>query len=158
MAADTQITTNQVLEAISTLPIRKNNNRLNATYEGQKAQSLVLGYYFNSWSKTQKLAVETTRHPEIWNLLCQFMNQHDPNFKFTAITINKNFLCKPHVDGNNTGNSYIIGLGDYEGGELNVNGTKYDIHNKFLLFDGKVIHWTEPFVGTRYTLVYYLSL
>ena len=50
----------------------------------------------------------------------------------------------------------IIGLGDYKGGELNLQELVYDIRNRFLIFDGSLqTHWTEPFIGERYTITYY---
>ena len=36
----------------------------------------------------------------------------------TCITVNKNVVCQPHVDGNNTDYSYICFLGDFDGGAL----------------------------------------
>ena len=50
---------------------------------------------------------------------------------------NKNHRCAKHKDGRNVGESYIIGLGDYTGGELMVwdendkNPKKHNIRNKF---------------------------
>jgi len=87
----------------------------------------------------------------------------DPDFKFSSIQFNKNYKMKKHVDKNNVGKSYIIGLGDYEGGELLVyfDGkdhppTKIDIKNKFYTFNGnKYWHEIADFTGNRISLVYY---
>jgi len=87
----------------------------------------------------------------------------DPNFKFSSIQFNKNYKMKKHIDKNNVGKSYIIGLGDYEGGELLIyfDGkdnppTKIDIKNKFYTFDGnKYWHDVADFTGNRISLVYY---
>ncbi len=87
----------------------------------------------------------------------------DPDFKFSSIQFNKNYKMKKHVDKNNVGKSYIIGLGDYEGGELIIyfDGkdnppTKIDIKNKFYTFDGnKYWHEIADFTGNRISLVYY---
>ena len=44
----------------------------------------------------------------------------------------------------------IVGLGDYSGGELVVEGELHDIRYKPLEFDGwNKIHWTLPFAGPR---------
>ena len=40
-----------------------------------------------------------------------------------------------HKDKNNVDTSIIFGLGDYTGGELNVEGEKFDIHYKIIEFD-----------------------
>ena len=55
----------------------------------------------------------------------------------------------------------IIGLGDYLGGELGIIDSKtkvkreINIKNKFVSFDGSDVHFTLPFTGTRYSLVYF---
>ena len=50
-----------------------------------------------------------------------------------------------------------IGFGDYKKGELNVEGKKIDIHNKFYKFNGSLkTHFVEPWTsGDRYIIVYY---
>ena len=90
------------------------------------------------------------------------MKSRDPKFKFSSIQFNKNHRSSKHTDSKNTGISYIIGLGDYTGGELIVydkdgkNPVKKDIRNKFYKFDGsKFPHETAPFKGERYSLVFY---
>ena len=45
---------------------------------------------------------------------------HDPTFLYETITINVNFQCAWHRDTGNRGDSTIIGLGDYSGGQLFV--------------------------------------
>ena len=50
----------------------------------------------------------------------------------------------------------IVGLGDFRGGGLSVEGKSYDVRYKPLEFDGwKQIHSTEPFTGERYSLVWF---
>jgi len=50
----------------------------------------------------------------------------------------------------------IVGLGDYTGGELMVEGEKIDIRYKPVEFNGwKQRHYTLPFKGDRYSLVYF---
>ena len=104
------------------------------------------------------------KYTELYRLLEELMWDYNPSFKFTSIQVNDNQLCAKHKDANNVGESYIIGVGEYEGGELRVwneAGTKYediDIHNKFISFDGsKRFHQTLPFKGNRYTIVYYIQ-
>ena len=73
--------------------------------------------------------------------------------------INCNAEFTPHVDsGQGLGQSLsmIVGLGDYIGGELSVEGTNHDIRFRPLEFDGwKLRHWTIPFVGERLSLVWF---
>ena len=77
-----------------------------------------------------------------------------PDFTFNAIQINKNLLCPPHRDKNNYGTSLIFSLGDFEGGNLNVEGQSIDIYEQPFEFDGsKQTHYTEDFDGERYSVV-----
>lgn len=50
----------------------------------------------------------------------------------------------------------IVGLGDYQGGELFVEGEKIDIRYKPVEFDGfRLRHWTAKFAGERFSLVWF---
>ena len=64
-----------------------------------------------------------------------------------------------HVDsgrGAGQSTSMIVGLGDYSGGGLFVEGDLNDIRYHPLEFDGwRQRHWTEPFAGGRYSLVWF---
>ena len=102
------------------------------------------------------------KYKELKKIAFDIMKKRDPNFKFSSIQFNKNNRTAKHKDAKNVGTSYILGLGDYTGGELivyNEKGEKpkkIDIKNKFYKFDGsKLPHETAPFKGTRYTLVFY---
>ena len=84
------------------------------------------------------------------------MKQAKPDFKFTSIQVNKNYLSALHVDSNNMGPSFIVGLGNYVGGTVWQQGSgACDCKNNFVDMDGNVPHATLPFAGTRYTLVYF---
>lgn len=77
----------------------------------------------------------------------------------STIAINRNAQFRPHVDvgaGTGQSRSLIVGLGDYVGGELMVEGMSHDIRYKPLEFNGwKQRHWTLPFYGERYSLVFF---
>eukprot|EP00931_Biecheleriopsis_adriatica_P056578 TRINITY_DN33529_c0_g1_i1.p1 TRINITY_DN33529_c0_g1~~TRINITY_DN33529_c0_g1_i1.p1 ORF type:complete len:927 (+),score=197.65 TRINITY_DN33529_c0_g1_i1:118-2898(+) len=77
----------------------------------------------------------------------------------STIAINKRAQFLPHVDsgaGAGQGISLIVGLGDYCGGELVVEGTPHDIRYKPLDFNGWTQrHWTQPFEGERFSLVWF---
>ena len=140
---------------------------LRSGYEG-----FVLGIV-TSWagkgsrSGYRKMLSMKTREPKYKKLFREskkLMRLKDPKFKFTSIQYNKNHRAARHRDAKNTGISYIIGLGDYTGGELTIfdenekNPVKHDIKGKFNTFDGsKYPHETCPFKGERYTLVFYLT-
>jgi|TARA_R110000823_G_scaffold127639_6_gene255068 hypothetical protein len=77
-----------------------------------------------------------------------------PEHEFDCIMINKNFECPPHKDVNNTGDSIIIGFGDYVGGNLNMTGESHDIYWTPMIFNGnEKLHWVAPWKGDRYSIV-----
>jgi hypothetical protein len=77
----------------------------------------------------------------------------------STIAINRNALFRPHTDsgaGAGQGTSLIVGLGTYSGGELMVEGEQLDIRYKPVEFNGwKQRHWTMPFRGERFSLVWF---
>ena len=102
-----------------------------------------------------------TEHPELQQIFQQLVDLYcDTKFMVSMVQINKNWKSPPHKDSGNTGVSHIIGLGNYEGGDLVVKYDNiphmYEIKNSFLSFDGsKYEHYTMPYTGTRYSLVFY---
>jgi hypothetical protein len=122
------------------------------------------------------------RFPWFTKLLAAFCHKEQPGFKFTSIQVNLNYASRAHVDRNNLGQSFIIGLGKYTGGALWLHqddgnkphtldeditlspmykkgdthlGRDTNIHNRWVKFDGNRLHLTRPFHGTRYSLVYF---
>jgi len=98
-------------------------------------------------------------YPEYQKIFEEFMDEYT-NFSFNQVVINKNFKILPHKDAKNVGQSYIIGLGDYKGGELVIDYETYqetkNINHQFYTFDGsKYKHWVKDFKGDRITLVFY---
>lgn len=114
-------------------------------YRGQK----FLGGRTKGPSKFNK------KFSKLYTSIRKLIKISQPDFKYTTIQLNKNIKSPPHIDKNNVGPSYIIGLGNYTGGELSIEGKKHDIKNKWLYFDGTKGHWTECFEGTRYSLVFF---
>ena len=77
----------------------------------------------------------------------------------STIAINRNAQFRPHTDsgaGAGQSTSLIVGLGTYSGGELMVEGEMHDIRYKAIEFNGwKQRHWTMPFQGERFSLVWF---
>lgn len=77
----------------------------------------------------------------------------------STIAINRNAQFRPHTDsgaGAGQSRSLIVGLGSYSGGELVVEGEQKDIRYKAIEFNGWTQrHWTMPFQGERYSLVWF---
>ena len=107
----------------------------------------------------------TKKYPHILPLLKKFIKSHNPTFKFKSVYVNKNVICKKHLDSNNDGNSLLIGLGKYTGGRTvlyfntskgEVIQKKFHIKSQSLVFNGgEIEHRSESFKGTRYSLVFF---
>ena len=102
------------------------------------------------------------KYKKLYKEAKKLMKLKNPNFKFTSIQFNKNNRAAKHKDSKNMGVSYIVGMGDYTGGQLIIydkngkNPVKHDIKGKFKKFNGSIYpHETRPFKGERYTLVFY---
>lgn len=77
----------------------------------------------------------------------------------SMIAINRNAQFRPHTDsgaGAGQSTSLIVGLGTYVGGELVVESETRDIRYKGFEFNGWTErHWTMPFEGERFSLVWF---
>lgn len=161
------VTKKQMLTLLEATEIKPNKGRVNILKPGQKPSlSMVLGKVRKLYSSCDgKVCKVESRHNKNHKALLaaakSFLRSHDPSYKFEAVTINKNHAAAKHTDSNNRGHSYIIGLGNYTGGELVFTDKKspyygsHNIKNKWLKFVGDTPHYVKPFKGTRYTLVYY---
>jgi hypothetical protein len=144
--------------------INKANGK-RAVYEGFALGIVTSWAGKGSRSGYRKMLSMKTREPRYKKLFKEtkkLMRLKEPKFKFTSIQYNKNHRAARHRDAKNTGISYIVGLGDYTGGELIIydenekNPVKHDIKGKFNTFNGSIYpHETAPFKGERYTLVFY---
>lgn len=98
----------------------------------------------------------TEKKSELFKLLKDYAEYMFAGFEFTTITVNKDIICEPHTDKYNIKPSVAIGLGDYTGGMLHIEGRGgNDIRYRPLLFNGKSVHWTDDFEGERFSLIYY---
>ena len=95
------------------------------------------------YRKVDSLKTGKPKYKEVHKLAVNVMKKKDPKFPFTSIQFNKNKQMKKHKDAKNVGESYIIGLGNYTGGELIVYNTdgksekkRVNIKNKWYKFDG----------------------
>ena len=116
----------------------------------------------SGYRKMLSMKTRESRFKKLFRETKKLMRLKDPKFKFTSIQYNKNHRAARHRDARNTGISYIVGLGDYIGGELIIfdenekNPVKHNIKNKFYTFNGSIYpHETAPYRGERYSLVFY---
>jgi hypothetical protein len=148
------VTKSEMLKILQATDFPKNTGRTNVLKKGLTfSQSMVLGKVRKLYSSCNKkiCLVESKA----------LLKQHTPGYTPRAVTINKNHAAVKHTDKFNNPPSYIIGLGNYTGGELVFSDKKsphygtHNIKNKFLKFDGSTEHYVKPFKGERYTIVYY---
>ena len=92
-------------------------------------------------------------------LTTESINNTAPRPPSLCCAINCNAQFTPHVDsgrGQGQSVSMIVGLGDYSGGELFVEGVPYAIRYQPLEFDGwSSRHWTGHYNGERFSLVWF---
>ena len=108
-----------------------------------------------------QISAETKGRPELSRLTASLIHLGLKKLKklgafvFTAIQINKNSVVRPHVDFSH-GDAYVLTLGRFTGGGIWLQGQSnfYDARQG-LLFDSRRYHATEPYAGTRYSLVAY---
>jgi hypothetical protein len=96
-------------------------------------------------------------HPE-WTELYSILDTIGKNYGwvYTVIQINRNFVAKPHKDAPAVGNSYLFSCGDYTGGELVVEGVAYNAFHRPTIFNGpELLHWNNPAVGDKFTVLYW---
>jgi hypothetical protein len=137
--------------------------------EGILARGVAFGFGNNR--KGYHYFVKNKDHPEVYKALVEFGEAIVPKgWDFQTIQLNHNAKARKHIDKNNVGKSVIIGIGDYNGGELRVfspDSSKhhdYNIKDKPTMFNGAVLpHETQPFSNPtdyergkgRYTIVYF---
>jgi hypothetical protein len=142
--------------------------------ENSDGYSVTIGHTFRKYisptknrepSKIYKGMFETvllTNKPNIMEVITEFGLTHFPNFDWTEIQVNYNWASPPHFDKANGGDSLIFAMGDYTGGELNIDKggdlgvVSVDIHDKPFIFDGhKYRHWTNDYLNNRMSVVFY---
>lgn len=99
--------------------------------------------------------------PYLYKLLLEFGKKH-VGIPFTSITVNDNYKAAPHRDRGNIGESYLIGFGEYSGGELQIyegdlSGCYNVRYNPLVTDFSKVLHSVKQWEGQRYSLVYYTA-
>lgn len=104
------------------------------------------------------------KFPDLFAQLKRLVHMHDPAFRFNAIQLNANVQTETHVDRNNKGASYCLGLGTYTGGGLVIYPpdhapVRFANRRKWVRYDGsKLPHASIPVTaGTRYAVIFYTA-
>ena len=154
-----------------------NNTRKNKLSTDQKGFSCPVGLKY-SFMPTQKGRSDTPHtysvpafddkngdlvYHTINKWIDKWCKENKIDFRWNALTINKNFTCKIHKDSFfNKGESLVFCLGDFTGGRLILHDDdkkeieKIDCFEKPYIWNAyNVYHSTEDFVGQRYCVVAY---
>jgi len=99
-------------------------------------------------------------YPELELIFKEFGLIHFPEFPFLNIQINKNYPVPRHKDKLNVGDSILLGLGDYEGGELIIESPGGDrilpTRYRKIKFNGfHHFHYPKPWIGERFVLIFF---
>jgi hypothetical protein len=77
-------------------------------------------------------------------------------FEYKTIQVNHNLVCPKHKDKNNQTRAVLVSFGEYTGGEIVIEGEKYNAYHTPIEFDGsKLEHWNEPIEGNKYSLIFF---
>ena len=154
-----------VLEALEKIEF-PSSRRSNVRRRGESGE--VLGMCLGMtecWYRGPMPSRHTRERPNLCRLLCAFAQKELPGFRFTSIQVNKDYAAELHVDKKDAGDSRIIGLGSYTGGQLWVDdgshgglGRVANVKARWLGFDGNLPHKVLPFEGRRYTLVFFSKI
>ena len=104
------------------------------------------------------LSRDSIRYPEIFDEVTKIGDKYVP-FKWTSAHLNYNVICPVHRDDKNNGKSVLVSFGEYIGGNIVIEGIKYDARHRPLMFNGSLLeHWNTPDLqGNKYSLVYYTN-
>jgi len=139
---------------LQTITFDKKTGHSNRRGFPDRHQALTFGLVWRRFERRSSISSHTKKHPEAWKLIQEIGAK--TGWSFSSVHVNKCVLCPPHRDSKNAGKTLLVAFGDYTGGESIVGGISYDIDLKPIIFDGsKLLHSTAPFVGTRYSLVFY---
>lgn len=96
----------------------------------------------------------TRDEPEAVRRVLTFCHKYflPPTFRFFSVQI---ISEADDTDGNH-GASITVALGDYEGGELFVDGQPFEVKYNPVEYDGNLLHHVAPFCGPRRSLTFYL--
>ena len=175
LARGALVTEADVLAALSLWRFKINTGRLNVMPTGQEAVfSDTLGLVQSRDGRVVSTS-STRKYKHFFVLLCRWLKDHRPQelerFVFSSISVNYDYAAKVHRDSGNVGPSVATSLGHFVGGELlcwphddgqlslerlsSFKSERVDTHSALVLFDGTRAHAVAPYVGERYSLVYF---
>ncbi len=118
----------------------------------------VFGDVLQRVGNVRKPGVNNEKHKVLYELLMEIGNSICP-FEFNQIQLAQDLVCPPHKDKKNVGDSMLISVGDYVGGEIVVEGTAYDARANPVIFNGgEMTHWNNDIIsGTKFSFIFFTS-
>jgi hypothetical protein len=138
-----------------TIPLNSNNSGRSASFGTHRATPL--GFIKGRFTKKYELSSFSKKNPKIYQEVLRIGKLICP-FEFESIYLNHNVVCPRHLDPYNSGESVIFSIGEYEGGELVIEGYgEFNINHTPIKFDGgKSYHWNKNIIsGNKYSLVFF---
>lgn len=147
----------QVLLKLECTSFGRENHRSRAVREGT---GIVFGTVYSRRLKRYTESSQAGNNPLLYRMLKQLVSAEVPDFSYTTIQVNKNVVTNPHRDKFNVGPTLILGLGNFRGADLVVNGEQYKLSShRWLYFWGKDEHYNTPLTyGTKYTITLFTLL
>jgi hypothetical protein len=109
------------------------------------------------------LSAASRRYPEIWQEIQRIgsllRGRDGMPFLYTSVHLNNNVVAGKHRDRNNIGDSILVGLGEYEGGQICLEtGDVESIRHRPVCFNGsQITHWNTPITsGVKFSMVFYV--
>ena len=170
------IASDDILQLLRQWPFSRNRKRTNVLPSGRTwVHSDTFGLVNDATTGNPVLTVLAQQFPAIariiykWaSALCTWLPEGIP---CTSLTINKGYAAAPHRDKGNAGPSVAVSLGHHTGGRLIIwqqddghsdiaaaaqaPSTCLDIAAKPHVFDGNQLHSVEPFVGERFSIIFF---
>lgn len=147
--------TSELLAALKKRKIPKANNHKKGI---TSKRTIVFGIsHKRLYGQTFGAAAANRNRPDLWSLIKKI----PVPLPYDCVQVNQNCQSGPHKDKNNVGLSFIMSLGDYEGGDLVIqapDGTETAhalLGTEGLIFDGSCTHWNTHHEGTKYSLIFY---
>ena len=130
--------------------------RPNVTPDAKPVTGFSMGLVYGLGGKGMKVSKTSEVTPNLTKLLTAYITSSipDKDFKYSSLQVNYCYAAKKHTDGNNLGPSYIQAIGEHTGGGLwTADQGVVDPNRKWASFNGCKEHCTQPFKGTRISLI-----
>lgn len=160
---------NEILELLVKTKIPKSSKRANITgiryvggdrrNYGYPIETATMGEVRDWKTGFKTISNFTKDNLYLYETLVEYGKIYVPH-DFQSICINHNVVCQPHRDINNKTLSTIQAFGIFSGGELGMEtadgkSISVDIRKPFTFDGSKITHYTKPFQGDRYSVIWF---